>query len=127
MTESHDPAGAATHAPQPTAADLPLISPVAAPSSPLVRFGGLLGILGSFVALLVLAAGCAGFDRALSGSVGAVGLGALGLAITLAGAFTQHRRIGEDTHVLQAIFACLLAVVGGLVEMALWMRWPIFK
>ena len=56
-----------------------------------------------------------------------VGLGAVGLLIVLIGALLQRRRIGEDTHVLQALFACIMSTVGGLLEMAIWLRWPIFK
>ena len=105
----------------------PLIAPVDVPSSPLVRFGGLLGIIGSSIGLLALLVGCAGYSRALAVSPGPVALGGLGIVLTLAGAFLQRRRLGEDTHVLQALFACLMSVVGGLVEMAVWRGWSLFK
>ena len=111
----------------PTAADLPLISPVKAPSSPFVRFGGLLGIVGCVLGLVILFVGCAGYNVALMAAPGAIGLGALGILITLLGALFQHRRIGEDTHVLQALFACLLSVIGGVLELAMYMKWPILK
>ena len=111
----------------PTAADLPLISPVKAPSSPLVRFGGLLGIVGCVLGLSILLVGCAGYGVAQTAAPGAIGLGAHGIVITLLGAFFQHRRIGEDTHVLQALFACLLSVMGGVLELAMYMKWPILK
>lgn len=111
----------------PTAADLPLISPVKAPSSPLVRTGGFLGIVGCLLGLGILLVGCAGYSAALKAAPVAIGLGALGILVTLIGAFFQHRRIGEDTHVLQALFACLLAVIGGVLELAMHMKWPILK
>jgi hypothetical protein len=111
----------------PTVADLPLISPVKTPSSPFVRFGGLLGIVGCVLGLAILFVGCAGYSVALKAAPGAIGLGALGTVITLLGAFFQHRRIGEDTHVLQALFACLLSVIGGVLELAMHMKWPILK
>jgi hypothetical protein len=111
----------------PTVADVPLISPVNAPSSPFVRFGGLLGIVGCLLGLGILLIGCAGYSAALRAAPGAIGLGALGVVITLIGAFFQHRRIGEDTHVLQALFACLLSVIGGLLELAMHMKWAILK
>jgi hypothetical protein len=130
--DSHEPAApaAAPIASQtvaPTAGDLPLISPVDAPSSPLVRFGGFLGILGSILGLLALLVGCAGFPQALVVSPGCVALGALGLLLTLAGAFFQSSRLGEDTHVMQALFASLISVIGGVLEMAVWLKWPLFK
>ena len=39
----------------------------------------------------------------------------------------QQLGIGEDTHVLQALFACIMSTAGGLLEMAIWLRWPLFK
>src|SRR5690348_13057456 len=69
-----------------TVADLPLISPVKVPSSPLVRFGGLLGILGCVLGLGVLLVGCAGYNIALKASPGCIGLGGIGILITLIGA-----------------------------------------
>ena len=118
MSETRDPA--------PTAADLPLAYAGPTPSSPLVRFGGLLGIVGSILGLIALLIACAGYGRALAVSPASVGLGALGVLVALLGAFTQRRRIAEDTHVMQAVFAGLISVIGGLLEMAVWLRWPIF-
>jgi hypothetical protein len=77
--------------------------------------------------LLILFIGCAGYGVALKAAPGVIGLGALGIVITLLGAFFQHRRIGEDTHVLQAMFACLLSVIGGLLELAMHMKWQILR
>lgn len=123
----------------PTAGDLPLVSTDPTPSSPLVRFGGMLGIAGSTIGLIVLVAACAGADRVLPASwvperynhllalsVIPTALGVLGLLIALVGAVTQRTRIGEDTHVMQAAFAGLISLIGGLLEMAVWLRWPIF-
>lgn len=129
MTDSpRDPAAAAPAgaAAAPTAADLPLVSAVSTPSSPLVRFGGLLGIVGSAVGLVALVTACAGFHRILVAAWAPVVLGAAGVVVALVGAFTQRRRISEDTHVMQAVFAGLISLIGGLLELALWYRWPIF-
>jgi hypothetical protein len=123
QTDSPSPAASTF----PTVADLPLISAVKVPSSPFVRFGGLLGIIGCVLGLGILFVGCAGYSVALKAAPGAIGLGALGIVIALLGALFQHRRIGEDTHVLQALFACLLAVLGGVLELAMYMKWPILK
>jgi len=51
--------------------------------------------------------------------------GVLGLLLCLAGAFAQRRRIIEETHVLLALFTNVIAVVGGLLEMAVWKGWPL--
>jgi hypothetical protein len=77
--------------------------------------------------LAILIIGCAGYSAALIAAPGAVGLGALGIVIALIGGFFQRRRIGEDTHVLQALFVCVLSVIGGMLELAMYMKWPILK
>src|SRR5690349_22628533 len=82
---------------QPTAADIPLVSPVESPSSPPVRFGGAVGIAGSMIGLVVMLVGCAGYSKVLAFSVVPAGLGVLGLVIALVGAVTQQKRLGEDT------------------------------
>jgi hypothetical protein len=112
---------------QPTAADIPLVSPVESPSSPPVRIGGAIGIAGAMVGLVVLLVGCAGYAKVLAFSVVPTVLGVFGLVIVLVGAVTQHKRLGEETHVLQAVFANLMSLVGGVLLMALWLKWPIFK
>jgi hypothetical protein len=127
MSDPTTPVPAATHSVSPTAADLPLISPVKAPSSPLVRTGGFLGILGCAAGLGVLLVGCAGYSKALQLAPYIAGAGGLGLLIVLLGAFVQRRHIGEDTHVMQGLFACLMSIIGGVLEMALWLKWPILK
>ena len=108
-------------------ADVPLVSPVSSPSSPLIRIGGLLGILGCVLGLIILIVGCAGYSPVLALSVAPVGLGGLGFVIAVVGGLIHHRTLGEDTHILQALFACVISTVGGLVEMAVWLKWPILK
>ena len=127
MSDPTTPAPHATPSVPPTAADVPLISAVKAPSSPLVRTGGFLGILGCAAGLGLLFAGCAGYSKALQIAPFVVGAGTLGLLIVLLGALFQRRHIGEDTHVLQGLFACMLSIIGGVLEMAMWLKWPILK
>jgi len=129
MTDPRDATDSppATPTATPTAADVPLTSSEPVPSSPLVRLGGLFGIAGTLVGLIVLVVGCAGYSKAMAIGPIVAGFGAVGLLIVLIGAFTQRRRIGEDTHVLQALFACLLSIIGGVLEMAVYMKWPIIK
>ena len=127
-----DPPRDATDSPSikpatPTAADVPLTSTEPTPSSPLVRAGGLLGIVGTMLGLVVLVIGCAGYAKAMAAGVVVAGFGVLGLLVVLIGALTQRRRIGEDTHVLQALFACVLSILGGVLEMAVHLKWPIIK
>jgi hypothetical protein len=127
MSDPTTPAPLATQPLPPTAGDVPLISPVASPSSPLVRFGGLLGILGSAAGLVLLFVGCAGYSKALQLSPYVAGVGAFGLLLVVLGALFQRRHIGEDTHVMQGLFACLMSIIGGVLEMAMWLKWPILK
>ena len=99
---------------------------LAAPASPLVRLGGSLGIAACAVGLLVFVAACMGLRMALVLSLIPVGLSLPGLVITVVGAVTQKDRISEDTHVLHALFATMAGLIGGLLEMAAWLHWPIF-
>ena len=99
---------------------------LATSSSPLVRLGGAMGIAACAVGLLVLVAACMGLRMALVLSLIPVALSLPGLIITVFGAVTQKDRISEDTHVLHALFATIAGLLGGLVEMAAWLHWPIF-
>jgi hypothetical protein len=55
-----------------------------------------------------------------------VALAAPGLVISVLGAVVQKRQIGEDTHVLHALFANVAGLIGGVLMMAVWREWPIF-
>ena len=128
MSDALDPAPGTpsqpTHIPYASAATTPPTGLTA--HSPLVRLGGGLGIAGACVGLLILLAMCFGFGRASVLSVIPVGLGAVGLVLALVGAVTQKDRIAEDTHVLQALFAAAISLIGGVFEMAVWLNWKIF-
>jgi hypothetical protein len=95
-------------------------------SSPLLRLGGALGIAACVVGLLVFVTACAGFGKAVVLSIIPVGLSIPALALTLIGAVKDKHLISEDTHVLQALFASLVGLIGGLLEMAAWLGWPLF-
>jgi len=100
--------------------------PAMTSASPLVRLGGSLGIAAASVGLLVFIAACFGFRMALVLSIIPVGLSLPGLISTLIGAVTQRSQISEDTHVLHALFGNIIGLLGGLLEMAAWLHWPIF-
>jgi hypothetical protein len=119
--------GPAEHSQLSSASRVPVLSDERVRSSLLVKFGGFLGIAGCTLGLILLIVGCAGFGKALSWSMGCVAAGAFGMLVTLAGAFWERRKLGEETHVLQALFACFLSILGGLMEMAVWLKWPILK
>jgi hypothetical protein len=96
------------------------------PSSPVLKIGGGLGIAAALLGLAVFIAGCAGFPKALYLGVVVTVLAAAGLVTALVGAWTQKHLIAEDTHVLQALFACSIGLIGGVLEMAVAFNWPIF-
>ena len=130
MSDAIDPAHGtpAGHQPAPLSYASGTLPPAGLTAhSPLVRLGGGLGIAGTAVGLLIVLAMCAGFGRASVLSVIPVGLGAVGLVIALVGAVTQKDRISEDTHVLQALFVTAISVIGGVLEMAVWLNWELFS
>ena len=92
----------------------------------MVRLGGALGIAACMVGFAAFLAACAGVNKAMALSIIPVALAAPGLVIAMVGAVVQKRAIGEDTHVLHALFACACGLIGGLLEMAVWRGWPIF-
>jgi hypothetical protein len=97
-----------------------------AAGSPLLRLGGGLGIAACVVGLLVLVAACAGMNKIVVLSLIPVGLSIPGLVVSLVGAIKDKASIAEDTHVLQALFANAIGLIGGLLEMAAWLHWPLF-
>ena len=99
----------------------------AGPASPMLRLGGSLGIAACAVGLLVLVAACAGFGKAVVLSIIPVGLSIPGLVLSIVGAIKDKDALAEDTHVLQALFANLAGLIGGLLEMAAWLNWPLFQ
>lgn len=127
MGELQPSSTATEHPHTATFADTPVLSNLKTPNSPFVRLGGLLGIAGTVIGFVVLVLGCAGIEKALLASRAVVGLGAVGLFLSLVGGLFQRRRLVEDTHFLHAAFACILAIVGGLLEMVPVMHWHLFK
>jgi hypothetical protein len=134
MSESMDPVSREPIEPAPAAAGAAYAAPGAAfvaaadigPSSPVLKIGGGLGIAASVIGLAVLIAGCAGFPKAMYLGVVVTILAGAGLITALVGAWTQKHLIAEDTHVLQALFANVIGIVGGVLEMALAFNWAIF-
>ena len=95
-------------------------------SSALLRLGGALGIAACFIGLLVFVVACMGLNKVVVLSLIPVGLSLPGLVISIVAAIKDKSLIAEDTHVLQALFVNLAGLIGGIVLMAVWMRWPLF-
>lgn len=93
-------------------------------SSSLVRVAGGLGMSAVIIGLAIFLGSCAGYEGCLKLSFLPVVLGVPGIVLSiLGGAFQKNP---EDTHVLGALFPCVLGLIGGLVEMSAWLHWVVF-
>jgi len=93
-------------------------------SSSLVRVSGGLGIAAVVIGLAIFLGSCAGYDGALMLSFLPLVLGLPGMILAVVGGSFYDNP--ADTHVMGAFFPCMLGVIGGLVEMAAWLHWPMF-
>ncbi|MGH7213289.1 MAG: hypothetical protein ACREIT_00700 [Tepidisphaeraceae bacterium] len=87
--------------------------------TPLARLGGALSIAGCLIGLAIFLGACAGYWAAMTLSILPLALGLIGFILTIVGGIFQKDAI-EDTHVLAGIFIGLMAIIGGLVELAAW-------
>ena len=111
---------------EPLAHETPPVPPPA-PKMTLLRFGGYLGAAATFLVFLLFTIGCFGFKAAFHGApVIALGLGAIGLLLTLVGGLVK-RAGDEDTHVLFGLFASVMGILGALLEIAVWKNWDVFR
>lgn len=87
----------------------------------------MLGIGGCACGIAIFLAACTGQSGALAASPVPLAMGALALVMTIVGGVLARDRIVETTHVLASIFTAVCAIVGGLVEMAVWRGWTTFR
>jgi hypothetical protein len=101
-------------------------SPGAAGSATsLPRIGGALGLAGAFIGTAIFVMGCFGLQAAFTLSLIPTILGAVGLVLTFCGIFYK-RIVGDDPHVVAALLINLAVLVGGLMEMCIWLNKPLF-
>jgi hypothetical protein len=92
-------------------------------SSGLLEVGGGLALAGIVIGLAILILCCGGFDGALTFSLLPILTGTAGGVLSFIA--TWRAREISDSAVLAAFFMALLAVLGGLLEAAAWLHWPI--
>jgi hypothetical protein len=103
----------------------PAPTPEARKNPPLIHWGGILGFVGSAAGLVIFLLGCAGYLAPFGFYWLPLGLGALGMLLTIVGGVLGHRGV-EQTPILASLFVNLFALVGGLLVCALHNGWDIF-
>lgn len=101
--------------------DLPELA--AHPGTPLTRLGGSLGIAGCCIGLGVFLLACFGFEKAFALAILPLGMALVGMVLTVVGGVRNFGH--QDDHVLSGAFLNLFALVGGLLELAVWQDWTI--
>jgi hypothetical protein len=95
------------------------VAPAADPAnnSPIVHFGGMLGVAACFVGLSIFLGGCMGFERSFDLACIPLAMSAVGLVMTVIGG--MQRRVGvEHTPVLAGLLLNVFGLVGGIIEWA---------
>ena len=92
----------------------------------LARAGGALGIAGAIIGLAIFLVACAGFDGVFVLSIIPLGMGAVGMLLTIVGG-VRNPGSGEleNTGLLASLFVNLMSLVGGLLLVAVWRGWTI--
>jgi hypothetical protein len=89
----------------------------------LLHVAGGLGLAGVVLGLAILVASCAGLDAAVYFSPAVILFGLSDLVLVLLA--TRRPPCDNDSAVLAGFFLAMLAIAGGLLELAAWMHWPI--
>ena len=90
----------------------------------LVKVGGSLGIAATLISLAILVAACFHLDAVFMFSILPLGLGVIGLVLTIVGEVTHPAHGDEDSQPIAAVFTCVAGIIGGLLFMHVWAHWP---
>ncbi len=93
-------------------------------SNNLIELGGSLGIAACAIGMTLFIGGCLGFDKSFALSPIPLLMGAAGLIITIVGGVKRHGGV-EHTPIVAGLFLNVFALVGALLEIALWQNWPL--
>src|SRR4051794_21814565 len=94
-------------------------------ASPMIYFGGMLGIAACSIGIAIFLAGCFGFGAAFSFALLPMAMSAVGLISTIIGGVLKRGGV-EHTSILAGVFVNIFGLVGGLIEVAFWHDWTIF-
>ena len=94
-------------------------------SNSLIELGGSLGIAACAIGMAIFMGACLGFDKSFALSAIPLLMGAAGLIITVVGGVKRHGGV-EQTPIVAGLFLNVFALVGALLEIALWQNWAIF-
>src|SRR5438034_7881991 len=94
-------------------------------SNTLIELGGSLGIAACAIGMAIFMGACVGFEKSFALSPIPLLMGAAGLVITVVGGVRRHGGV-EQTPIVAGLFLNVFALVGGLLEIALWQNWAIF-
>ena len=92
-------------------------------ANPLLRVAGGLALAGVLLGLSLLILTCCGFDAALYFSPAILVLSFAGGILTILAA--KHSPSTETGPILASFFLATLALLGGVLELAVWLQWPI--
>jgi hypothetical protein len=90
----------------------------------LVKIGGSIGIAATFIALASFVMALFGFLAAMMLSPLALVMGLVGIVVSIAGAVMHPAHGDEETQPIAALFVCLMAIVGGLIQFQIWRALP---
>jgi len=91
----------------------------------LAQIGGSLGVAGNCIGWLIFIMMCHGWGAAVNLALLPLLLGIAGLILTIIGPNVQKHAGDVDTHVLASLFINIFAIVGGLFQMAVWLKWTV--
>jgi hypothetical protein len=89
----------------------------------LLRVGGGLSLAGVLLGIVLLLLTCSGLDAALDFSPAVLLLAIAGGILTLISA--RCAPITETGPILASLFISALALLGGVLQLAVWLQWPI--
>jgi hypothetical protein len=92
----------------------------------LVRIGGALGVAACLIGFAIFLSACAGLNAVFMFSPVPAAFGGVGLVLTIVGGAFNSRLTVQDTPVLAALLVNVIALIGSLLLLAVWLDFPLF-